>query len=125
MEHNFTEDVKTKSDKKLKEIVIHFDNYQEALISAAENELANRGIELSDEEKRTIEIAKQKMVQETIKKQETDEDWDAFHPKWKQNIVKDENAPQLYSRRVINIFSILFCVLFGGILLAIQLSQVK
>ncbi len=36
----------------------------------------------------------------------------------------DENAPTLYSEKVIYVFSILFSVLFGGILLAINLKEV-
>jgi hypothetical protein len=53
------------------------------------------------------------------------ESWDIFSIKWKQNIVKDNSAPLLYSRQVINIFSILFSLLFGGILLAINLKTVN
>jgi hypothetical protein len=52
------------------------------------------------------------------------EAWDIFSPKWKLNIVKNSNAPQLFSRQVINVFSILFSVVFGGILFAINLKTV-
>lgn len=44
--------------------------------------------------------------------------------RWKVNIVTDVEAPQLFSRQVINAFSILFSVLFGGILLAINLKNI-
>lgn len=54
----------------------------------------------------------------------SNETWDFFYTKWKQNIVKDPNVPQLYSRQTLNVFSILFSVLFGGILLAINLKTV-
>lgn len=37
---------------------------------------------------------------------------DFINPKWKLNIVFDEKHPELYSRQVINIFSLLFSVFF-------------
>ncbi len=48
-----------------------------------------------------------------------------FNTNWKFNIVSDENAPKLYSRRVIYIFSCLFTVVTGGILLSINLKKVN
>ena len=48
-----------------------------------------------------------------------------FSTKWKLNIVSDEDAPKLFSRRVIYIFSCLFTVVTGGILLSINLKRVN
>ena len=41
------------------------------------------------------------------------------------NAVPDENSPTLYSDRVIYTFSILFSVIFGGVLFAINLKAVN
>jgi len=62
-------------------------------------ELQNRGIETND----------YSQIIESIKKNE---------PKL------DENSPTLYSQKVIYTFSILFTVIFGGILFAINLKEV-
>ena len=44
---------------------------------------------------------------------------------WKYNIVSDKDAPVLYSRKAIYLFSCLFTVIFGGILLSINLKKVN
>jgi len=43
----------------------------------------------------------------------------------KVNAVPDENSPTLYSDRVIYTFSVLFSVIFGGVLFAINLKTVN
>jgi hypothetical protein len=45
--------------------------------------------------------------------------------KWTKNIVKDENAPELYSERAISFLSILFGVFFGSILLCMNLRKLE
>lgn len=125
MDNNIIEEVKQKSNEELKDIVINFQMYREAMTSAAKNEIANRGIELSDEEKLIIENTMNKKKQAAVENEKSSKSWDSFNVKWKQNIVADIDAPQLYSRKVINIFSILFSVLFGGILLAINLKTIN
>jgi hypothetical protein len=47
-----------------------------------------------------------------------------FNTKWKINIVNDHDAPLLFSRLTIYIFSCLFSVIFGGILMAINLKRI-
>ena len=44
---------------------------------------------------------------------------------WKYNIVTDEDAPILYSRKAIYFFSCFFSVISGGILLSINLKRVN
>ena len=44
---------------------------------------------------------------------------------WKYNIVTDEDAPILYSRKAIYFFSCFFSVITGGILLSINLKRVN
>lgn len=124
MDNNFIEEIKSRSIDELKEIAVNFNMYRGALVAAAKQELSNRGIELSDVEKRKIEEIKNKRKQDAINSIDTNKGWSWISVKWKLNIVVDLDAPQLYSRQVINIFSILFSVLFGGILLAINLKTV-
>lgn len=125
MDNNFIEEVTSKTTEELREIAVNFDMYRGALVAAAKQELTNRGIELTDEEKAKIEEKKNKRRQVAISSVDSNKTWNSFLVKWKINIVDDINAPQLYSRQVINIFSILFSVLFGGILLAINLKTVN
>lgn len=122
MENNFLDEVKSKSTDELKEIALNFNLHRGALVAASKQELSNRGVELSDAEKLIIEAKKNKRRQEARESVDINKNWNSFSVKWKANIVDDVNAPQLYSRQVINIFSILFSVLFGGILLAINLK---
>lgn len=42
---------------------------------------------------------------------------------WKKNIVKDIDAPEYYSQTAIYVFSILFSVLFGAVMMAINLKN--
>lgn len=72
----------------------------EPKVTAALNELKNRGFE-TETYSQLIESVK------------------------KTTSVIDENAPTLYSDRVIYTFSILFSVIFGGILFAINLKEVN
>jgi hypothetical protein len=125
MDNIFIEEVTSKTTEELREIAINFDMYRGALVAAAKQELTNRGIELTDEEKAKIDEKKNKRRQVAISSVDSNKTWNSFLVKWKINIVDDVNAPQLYSRQVINIFSILFSVLFGGILLAINLKTVN
>ncbi|MBK8368777.1 MAG: tetratricopeptide repeat protein [Bacteroidetes bacterium] len=60
--------------------------------------------------------------QQEISKQRV-EDSDTSPNQWKKNVVDDPDAPQFYSERAIYGFSIAFSVLFGSILLAINLKQ--
>jgi hypothetical protein len=125
MNDNFTDEVKLKSTDVLRDIAVNFNMHRGALVAAAKKELDNRGIELSDEEKKIIEDKKNARKQDAVMSKSAFDRWDWFTVNWKINIVDDVNAPQLYSRKIINIFSIAFSVLFGGILLAINLKNVN
>jgi hypothetical protein len=125
METTFLDEAKLKTNEELKEITINFEIYRGAIVAAAKQELSNRGIELSIEEKEIIDKKKLQRKQDAIAPKKSSNSWDWFNVKWKINIVDSSEAPQLYSRQVINIFSILFSVLFGGILLAINLNTIN
>jgi hypothetical protein len=125
MDNNLDDEVKLKPTTELREIAVNFHMYRGALVAAAKKELTNRGIELSEEDLQKIEERKNQRKQQAIKSKVVDNSWDFFHMRWKQNIVDDIQAPKLFSRQVINVFSILFSVLFGGILLAINLKTIN
>jgi hypothetical protein len=88
------------SNNELAKIIRDSQTEPEDKVSAALNELKNRGIETNNYAQMT----------ESIKNNE---------PKL------DENSPTLYSEKVIYVFSILFSVLFGGILFALNLKAVN
>lgn len=125
MDNNFVKEVKLKSIDELKEIAVNFNMYRGALVAAAKQELLNQGLELSAVEKQKIEEIKNKRKQDSINSTDTNEGWSWISVKWKLNIVDDLDSLQLYSRLVINFFSIFFSVLFGGILLAINLKTIN
>jgi hypothetical protein len=58
MESNFSEDIKSKSGEELKEIILNYKNYDGELVHNAKEELANRGIEITSEEKQQFEESK-------------------------------------------------------------------
>ena len=97
--YNWTEIVSNNTNPELAKIIGDRQTEPEEKVTAALNELKKRGIETTD----YLEII------ESIKKSEPQ---------------PDENAPTLYSDRVIYTFSILFSVIFGGILFAINLKEV-
>jgi len=82
-------------------------------VSYAVEILESRGRIFSDDEKQIINktITQKKEGEEKLTKSSND---------WERNIVKDESSPKLYSRLAIYIFSILFGVYAGSILLAIN-----
>ena len=70
------------------------------------------------------EIKKNQAI-ETEVKTEKNTHLNFFSTNWKYNIVSDKNAPELYSRRVIYLFSVLFTVITGGILLSLNLKKIN
>lgn len=88
------------SNNELTKIIRDSQTEPEDKVSAALNELKNRGIETGN----------YAQMLESIKNNE---------PK------PDENSPTLYSKKLIYTFSILFTVIFGGILFAVNLKAVN
>ncbi len=88
------------SDNELAKIIRDSQTEQKDKVSAALNELKNRGIEPDN-------------YSQILERKED------IQPK------PDENSPTLYSKRLIYTFAILFSVIFGGIMLAINLKAVN
>ncbi|HCW07164.1 MAG TPA: hypothetical protein DGG95_07355, partial [Cytophagales bacterium] len=61
----------------------------------------------------------------TRKKAESDDDGLFVSNSWKKDIVTDTSAPLLYSKGAIRVFSILFSVIFGAVLLSFNINDTK
>ena len=97
--YNWTEILSKKETSELAEIIRNRNSESDEKVKAALSELKIRGIE--SENYFEIVETNNKTVQEA-----------------------DENSPILYSEKVIWTFSILFSVIFGGILFALNLKEV-
>lgn len=102
-----------KSDKELMFYINNAGKHTEEAVWLALDILKSRNMELPDNISETIEtqlLEKKKAPRKTI---------------WEKNITEDLEAPQLYSQQAIYIFSLLFSVLFGSVMLAHNLYKLK
>lgn len=104
----------TKTDSQLKYYLEHVDKHTSEGVRAALIELKSRNVELpedideqTDEKIRLLEKAK----------------YDSIKGWRNHNIIEDIDAPEYYSQTAIYIFSILFSVLFGSVMMAINLKN--
>jgi len=96
------------------------EKYLPETVEAAVEELKSRGETFSDEE---LEVIAQDM-QARRDMAKTPPGYDTlFNDFEKSKQVEDPDAPAFYTKRVIYIFSILFSVLFGSILFAINVGK--
>ncbi|MES2566263.1 MAG: hypothetical protein V4565_05320 [Bacteroidota bacterium] len=109
----------TKSDAGLQEYIDNRNKFSSVAVHAAIDELKKRGRTFTDEEFTQIvnDLEKQ---QEISRQRVADSDGGQ---KWDKNIVDDINAVELYSQKAINGFSIAFGVLFGSILMAMNMKR--
>ena len=110
----------TKSDDGLQEYIDNRQKYSPVAIYAAIDELKKRGRTFTDEE--FTQIVNDIEKQQEISKQRVVES-DGSSSKMNKNVVDDPSAPQYYSERAIYIFSIIFSVLFGSILMAMNINK--
>lgn len=106
-----------KSDTELTDILNDIDRYTPAASIAVINELKKRGRNFSDEEV--------KLLEEKNERKKLDEEQGTFRSSksLRKNIVTDPNAPLLYSAPAIMIFSSIFTVLFGAVLLSLNIED--
>ncbi len=100
-----------KRDNELLFYINNPDKHTEEAIRLALDELQHRNVELPEDISERIEI---QLKEKVTKAKESPKN------EWTKNVVTDGWAPEYYSQRAIYIFSILFSVLFGAVMLAIN-----
>jgi hypothetical protein len=116
---DFSKSFENRSDHELEEYLSNIMAYRREIVEAAVVELKKRGRFFSEEELNSIKD-KIKEREETVGKNTI-----TVRDASKKNIVTDESCPELYSVKIISVFSILFGVLFTSILMSINLSIVE
>jgi hypothetical protein len=109
-----------RTDDELMERVENRQKYMPETIEASVEELQYRGKTFSDEELSYIKAdvaARRKNAATAINRMSL------FNSDFKYTIVQDPDAPSLYSRRVIYIFTVLMGALFGAIMMAININK--
>lgn len=112
-ENHFSSKMTKMSEAELRDYVDNREKFQVAAVQAAIWELEKR--ELAGED---MKILEQKIEQEKTERQETFKKEQGL-----KNITDDPNAPLLYRDKFIMFFGVLFSVLAGGILMAINFSK--
>ncbi|KIA90309.1 hypothetical protein OC25_24620 [Pedobacter kyungheensis] len=103
----------TKTDDQLRYYLDHVDKHTSEGVRTALAELKNRNAELPE--------GIDEQIEEKIRLKETTK-YDSLQG-WKRNVVQDIDAPEYYSQTAIYVFSILFSVLFGAVMMAINLKN--
>lgn len=103
----------TKTDSQLKYYLEHVDKHTSEGVRTALAELKSRNVELPEDiDERTEEKIR---LLENAK-------YDSIKG-WSKNVIEDIDAPEYYSQTAIYIFSIFFSVLFGSVMMAINLKN--
>ena len=116
---HFEELINKKTVKELLEYIDNFDRYSPWALTAVIDELKVRGHNFSDKELKSLyeRIEKKKEIQEE------EDDILGFSKIQRKYVVTDPNTPLLYSKIAISSFSIFFTVIFGAILLALNIDN--
>lgn len=125
MKDSFSKILEKKNDKKLKKIILNPQDYQPEFIELAKKEFEKRYIFLNEDEKIKLKENEKGIELESKNLKKDNKNFARFCRSYKENIVNDTSAPQLYSRKHITIFAILFTSFFGGILLGYNLFVLK
>ena len=108
------------TEEELQNSINNREDYLPETVEAAVSELQSRGVEFSDEE---LTVINEDMQARRELANTKPEGYGVFSNRDKNNLVKDPAAPALYSRKVIYVFTVLFSVIFGSIMLAINVSK--
>lgn len=122
MSYNFHDRAASKSDEELYYCIDNREKYLPETVEAAVSELQKRGAEFSEEELRVISEdmqARREMAEHGTGI------FGIFNTNWDNNQVYDPDAPAMFSKRAIFAFSVLCSVLFGAILLAINVNKTQ
>lgn len=104
-----------KTNEQLKYYIQNVDKHTEEAVRVALAELQARNVDLPEDIAAQIEAnieAKQGAGHDSTNN-------------WRKNIVEDVDAPEYYSQTAIYVFSILFSVLFGSVMMAINLKRAE
>ncbi len=117
MSTHFEELMSKKTVEELLEYLNDFNRYSPEALSAVIKELKVRGQSFSDEELKSFK-------ERIERKKEIEEEESLFtsSKSLRRNIVTDTRAPILYSKVAILAFSTIFTVIFGAILLSINID---
>lgn len=122
MNEDFNFRAAAKTDEQLQECIDNREKYLPESVEAAVAELQSRGQVFTDEELTVIGEDMQARRELAL----TPPGYDSlFNNSEKIKQVEDPDAPAFYSKRAIYVFSILFSVLFGAILLAINVNKTE
>lgn len=102
-----------KTEDQLKYYLKHVDKHTSEGVRTALAELKSRNVDLPEDIDEQIE--------EKIRLKEST-NYDSLKG-WNKNVIKDIDAPEYYSQTAIYVFSILFSVLFGAVMMAINLKN--
>jgi hypothetical protein len=122
MEDSFKFRAALRTVDELNERVNNREKYMPETVEASVEELKHRGVSFSDEELKVITEDMQARRDQGNSKPSSR---GIFNPADKVLQVKDPDAPAFYPKGAIYGFSILFSVLFGSIMLAINIHQTK
>ena len=120
---DFKEMMSKMSDYEINGYIENRKNYTKEAVESAILELNNRGRKFSDEE--TSEILKQFNEKKIETTQHDEANLFDSSGGWKKNVVTDKDAPEFYSEKAIYLFSIIFSIIFGSVLMAINLRKTK
>ena len=126
----FSKRMEIKSNSELEAILNDKTKYTDLTIQAAIWELEKRTSQLSEkhDENEDTSIDVQYINEHKELAQSTVEDYDLKEKGFwdlDENLVEDQNAPELYSQQLIYFISILFSTIFGSILLYSNLKEIK
>ena len=116
-ENRFIEKFQHKTDSELEYILENKKSYNEQAVSASIQILKDRNGQSTELESIEKEIDLEKEKKETTKIKIIEEE------KKQRNITDDPNAPELYSKRGIMVFSGLFSAIFGAVLLMYNMQK--
>lgn len=117
MKTHFEELMEKKTANELWEYLNNADRYRPEMLTAAVNELKARGNNFSDEELQSIR--KKIEIQQEIEE-------DSFYGSsntLKKDEVNELDAPLFYSKTSIMFFSTIFSVIFGSVLLSLNIDK--
>jgi hypothetical protein len=122
MDDSFKFRATLRTNDELRERVNNRANYMPETVVASLAELQSRGEQFSDDEVMTITADLQARRDHASLQNSSGS---LFNNSDKKLQVKDPDAPAFYSKGVIYGFSILFSVLFGSVMLAININQTQ